>query len=121
MEAAPLVTLIAVALAVIVIALFLVTTTYQLHQVSSRLNTILAAVGEVGDKTAVLEPVISDIATDLIGANEAMDGAVRRLQERKGYVDPADPTAQRADHLGQPAPAGGSSVPAGPPPTTFSA
>lgn len=120
MEAAPLVTLIAVALAVIVIALFLVVTTYQLHMVSSRLNTILAAVGEVGDKTTPLEPVINDIANDLIGAHEAMDGAVRRLQERKGYVDPADPTAQRADHLGQPAPAGGS-VPAGPPPTTFSA
>ncbi len=120
MEAAPLVTLIAVALAVIVIALFLVVTTYQLHMVSSRLNTILAAVGDVGDKTTVLEPVITEISNDLTGANEAMDGAVRRLMDRKGYVDPADPTAQRADHLGQPAPAAGS-VPAGPPPTTFSA
>ncbi len=119
MEAAPLVTLIAVALAVIVIALFLVVTTYQLHMVSSRLNTILAAVGEVGEKTTPIEPVINDIANDLVGANEAMDGAVRRLMDRKGHVDPADPTAHRADHLGMPAPSGGS-VPAGPPPTTFS-
>ncbi len=118
MEAAPVVTLIAVALAVVVIALFLVVTTYQLHQVSSRLNTILAAVGDVGDKTSVLDPVISDIANDLTSAQEAMDGAVRRLMERKGHVDPADPTAHRADFLGQPASAE-ASVPPGPPPTTF--
>ncbi len=108
MEAAPVVTLIAVALAVIVIALFLVTVTYQLHQVSSRLNTILAAVGDVGEKTTVLEPVIQDIANDLTGAHEAMDGAVRRLMERKGHAEQANGAA---------APMG--SVPAGPPPTTF--
>jgi hypothetical protein len=107
MEAAPVVTLIAVALAVLVIALFLITVTYQLHQVSSRLNTILSVVVDVGEKTAPLEPVINEIATDLTGAHEAIDGAVARLKERKGYSDATNGAAP------------GAVPPSGPPPTTF--
>jgi hypothetical protein len=121
MEAAPVVTLIAVFLAIVVIAAFLITVTFQLHMVSSRLNKVLADVAAVGDKTTVLDPIIDEIAGDLTGANQGLDDAVGRLKERKGYTeDEAANGAVPAPHASSKAVQGRSaSTPAGPPPTTF--
>ncbi len=98
MEAAPLVTLIAVGLAIAVIAAFLLTVIYQLAQVFSRLNEILGAVGDVVEKTEVLDPVISEIKNDLAAGEGAISDAVERLKTRKGDPDAAahdgrEPTA----------------------------
>ncbi|MDP8967371.1 MAG: hypothetical protein M3N04_02100 [Actinomycetota bacterium] len=87
MEAAPLVTLIAVGLAIAVIAAFLLTVIYQLAQVFSRLNEILGAVGDVVEKTEVLDPVISEIKNDLAAGEGAISDAVERLKTRKGDPD----------------------------------
>ncbi|HWC26940.1 MAG TPA: hypothetical protein VG474_10180 [Solirubrobacteraceae bacterium] len=85
MEAAPIVTLIAVGLAIVVIAAFLITVIYHLYQVYSRLNTILGVVGSVIEKTSVLDPIISEISADLATGHAAIEGAVERLKLRKGY------------------------------------
>lgn len=87
MEAAPVVTLIAVFLAIAVIAAFLITVIYQLANVFSRLNTILGVVGTVVEKTEVLDPIISEISADLAGGNAAINDSVERLKVRKGYSE----------------------------------
>lgn len=107
MEAAPVVTLIAVGLAIVVIAAFLITVIYQLYQVYSRLNTILGVVGSVIEKTSVLDPIISEISADLAGGHAAIEGAVERLKLRKGYGDATEPEPQA-----QPEPAGVGATPA---------
>ena len=90
MEAAPLVTLIAVFAAIAVIAAFLITVIYQLSMVWQRLNIILGVVGQVIDKTAVLDPILSDIAANVEAGNQAVGGAVDRLKARKGVSEPTD-------------------------------
>lgn len=85
MEAAPLVTLIAVGIAIAVVAAFLITVAWQLYQVYSRLNTILGVVGTVIEKTEVLDPILSEISAGLAGGHEALDDAVERLKLRKGH------------------------------------
>lgn len=112
MEAAPLVTLIAVFLAIAVIAAFLITVVYQLAQVFSRLNTILGVVGQVIEKTEVLEPVLSEISNELAGGHGAIESAVERLKLRKGYSEPG------ADADREPAGVG-SSAPLEPPPSVY--
>lgn len=87
MEAAPVVTLIAVGLAIAVIAAFLITVIYQLANVFQRLNTILGHVGTVIEKTEVLDPIISEISADLAGGQDAIQHAVDRLKVRKGYSE----------------------------------
>lgn len=110
MAAAHVVLLIAVFLAVAVIAAFLITVTYQLHQVSSRLVTILGVIDQVVERTAPLESVITEISNDLGAGHQALEGAVQRLKERKGITTLP----------GEEAPAHGAPVvPAGPPPHTF--
>lgn len=116
MEAAPLVTLIAVFLAIAVIAAFLITVIYQLATVFSRLNTILGAVGTVVEKTAVLDPIISEIGANLAAGQGALDDAVERLKVRKGYSD-ADGAVEPTDDR---QPAGlGTSTPVDPQPGVY--
>lgn len=116
MEAAPVVTLIAVGLAIAVIAAFLITVIYQLANVFSRLNTILGVVGSVCEKTEVLDPVISEISANLEAGHEALADSVERLKVRKGYAGPesvAEPTGDRE-------PAGmGASTPVDPQPSVY--
>ena len=113
MEAAPLVFLITVFVAIGVIAAFLITVVYQLSQVWSRLNTILGVVGQVIEKTEVLDPVLSEISADLEAGNGAISGAVERLKLRKGYGEAASDAANRE-------PAGiGASTPLDPPPSVY--
>ena len=116
MEAAPVVTLIAVGLAIAVIAAFLITVIYQLATVFSRLNTILGVVGQVVEKTEVLDPIISEISANLAAGHEALDSSVEHLKVRKGYSDEApavEPTDDRQ-------PAGlGTSTPVDPQPGVY--
>lgn len=114
MEAAPLVTLIAVGLAIAVIAAFLLTVIYQLAQVFSRLNEILGAVGDVVEKTEVLDPVISEIKNDLAAGEGAISDAVERLKTRKG-----DPDAGSAAQNGRDRTGIGTSTDAAPPGSTY--
>ena len=113
MEAAPVVTLIAVFAAIAVIAAFLITVIYQLSMVWQRLNTILGAVGQVIEKTEVLDPIISDIAANVEAGNQALTGAVDRLKARKGYVSDGHGYGDRE-------PAGlGTSAAVDPPPNVY--
>ena len=115
MEAAPVVTLIAVGAAILVIAAFLITVIYQLATVFQRLNLILGAVGQVIEKTEVLDPIISDIAANVEAGNQALNGAVDRLKARKGIID-----GQPAEGYGDREPAGlGTSAPVDPPPSVY--
>ena len=116
MAAVHVLTLIVVFVAILVVAVWLMAVTYHLHQVSSRLNAILDAVNDVGEKTAVLDPVISEIAGDLAAGHEAVDGAVARLKDRHDYEEPAAREPARRDGAGEGPPG---SVPSGPPPFTF--
>ena len=96
MEAAPLVFLITVFVAIAVIAAFLITVVYQLSQVWSRLNTILGVVGQVIEKTEVLDPVLSEISANLEAGKGAIAGAVERLQLRKGHSEAPDANREPA-------------------------
>ncbi len=89
MEAAPLIMIIIFCLAIAVVAAFLIIVVTVLYQIWSRINTILGVVGEVVEKTEVLDPVIGEIKADLAGGQTAIEGAVERLKVRKGYSDDA--------------------------------
>jgi hypothetical protein len=113
MEAGPLVFLIITFVAIAVVAAFLITVVYQLSQVWSRLNTILGVVGQVIEKTAVLDPILSEISANLEAGNNAVTSAVERLKLRKGHGDVGPDSANRE-------PAGiGSSAPLDPPHSVY--
>jgi len=78
--------LIAVCLAIVVVATFLITVVTLLGQIWSRINTILGVVGGVIEKTEPLAPVIREIKEGLAGGEAAIVGAVERLKLRKGYA-----------------------------------
>ncbi|MEA2143241.1 MAG: hypothetical protein QOI64_1671 [Solirubrobacteraceae bacterium] len=114
MEAAQLVMLIAVCLAIVVIAAWLITVVTFLGLIWSRINTILGVVGGVVDKTVPLGPVIGEIKADIAGGEGAVVAAVERLKVRKGYTEP------RFDDDRDREPAGiGTSTDVAPPPSTF--
>ncbi len=87
MDLHKLVMLIAVGLAIVVIAAFLITVISLLAQIWSRINTILGVVGGVVEKTEVLEPVIDEIKAGMLGGEAVLTGAVERLKVRKGYSE----------------------------------
>jgi hypothetical protein len=89
METAQLVMLIAVCLAIVVVAAFLITVVTLLAQIWMRINTILGVVGGVVEKTAPLGDVIGEIKADLGAGEAAIVGAVERLKVRKGYREPS--------------------------------
>jgi hypothetical protein len=101
METAQLVMLIAVCLAIVVIAAFLITVVTLLGQIWSRINTILGVVGDVVDKTEPLGAVIGEIKSDIAGGEAAIVDAVERLKVRKGYSEP--PSAFDDDRDREPA------------------
>lgn len=87
MSAAPVVTLIGVALTVVVIALYLIGIALILKRVHARLVTILGAVVEVSEKSAPAGDVIAGINADLARGHSAVGAAVERLQERAAADD----------------------------------
>jgi len=90
MGPAPIVTLIAVALTVVVLAGYLITIALILKRVFGRLEIILGAVSEVTEKTAPAGEVIAAINADLAAGHAALDAAVLRLKERTGSAEDGD-------------------------------
>lgn len=80
------VTLFAVFLALAVIASYLIKIALILWNVIDRLRVILGAVVEVAENSRPMEPVMNDINRDLDAARQAFEGAVKRLEERRGPV-----------------------------------
>jgi len=116
METAQLVMLIAIILAIVVVATFLITVVTLLGQIWSRINTILGVVDGVVEKTEPLGPVIGEIKADLAGGEAAIVDAVERLKVRKGYSEPPSEFDDDRDRE----PAGiGTSTDVAPPPSAF--
>ena len=90
MAAAHVVFLIGITLAILAVALFLITVVFQLSMVWQRLNIVLGVVEGVVERTAVLDPIVSDIKGNLAAGEAAVVGAVGRLKERKGYTESSD-------------------------------
>jgi hypothetical protein len=117
MEPAQLVMLIAVCLAIVVIAVFLITVVTLLAQIWSRINTILGVVGGVIEKTEPLAPVIGEIKAGLAGGEEAIVDAVERLKLRKGFSDQESAVHHAGDR--EPAGIGTGSGDVAPPPSAY--
>jgi hypothetical protein len=81
------VTLIAVALALAVIASYLIKIALILWNVIDRLRVILGAVVAVAENSRPMEPVMNDINRDLDAARDAFEGAVKRLEQRRGPAE----------------------------------
>lgn len=82
MPATAIVTLIATAIAVAAIAIYLIAIGLILRRVFDRLESILPGVSAVTEKTAPAGEVIAAINADLAAGAEALQGAVERLRER---------------------------------------
>jgi len=116
METPQVIMLIAVILAIIVVATFLITVVTLLGQIWSRINTILGVVGGVVEKTEPLGAVFGEIKADLAGGEAAIVDAVERLKVRKGYSEP--PSAFDDDRDREPAGIG-TSTDVAPPSSAF--
>ena len=88
------VTLAAVALALAVIASYLIKIALILWNVIDRLRVILGAVVAVAENSRPMEPLMNDINADLDAARQAFEASVRRLEERRGPVREAEPAEQ---------------------------
>ena len=88
------VTLIAVALALAVIASYLIKIILILWNVIDRLRVILGAVVAVAENSRPMDPVMNEINSDLDAARQAFEGAVRRLEERYAPQREAEPAEQ---------------------------
>ncbi|HTN23483.1 MAG TPA: hypothetical protein VL120_05815 [Solirubrobacteraceae bacterium] len=78
------VTIIGVAAAVAVVALFLIAIVVELRRTHLQLVVILGAVAETVNQTDGLESVVSDIATDIAAGQAALLACVERLEQRLG-------------------------------------
>ena len=96
------VTLAAVALALAVIASYLIKIALILWNVIDRLRVILGAVVAVTENSKPMGPVMEDITADLAAAREAIEGAARRLEERHAprAPEPAQVASPSWSHWG---------------------
>jgi uncharacterized membrane protein YjjB (DUF3815 family) len=78
------VTIIGVAAAVAVVALFLIAIVVELRRTHLQLVVILGAVGETVNQTDGLEDVVAEIATDIAAGQAALLACVERLEQRLG-------------------------------------
>jgi hypothetical protein len=78
------VTLIGVAAAVVVIALFLIAIVVELRRTHLQLVTILGAVDETVENTDGLESIVAEISDDLAAGQAALADCVGRLEQRLG-------------------------------------
>jgi hypothetical protein len=87
------VTLIGVAAAVVVIALFLIAIIVELRRTHLQLITILGAVSETVTKTDGLDAIVTEISEDLAAGQAALADCVDRLEQRLGGAgDGASPS-----------------------------
>ena len=90
------VTIIGVAAAVAVVALFLIAIVVELRRTHLQLVVILGAVAETVNQTDGLEGVVSEIAADIATGQAALLACVERLEQRLGSegngVPPSTPS-----------------------------
>lgn len=84
MEAAHIVLLLAVTIAVGAIAGYLIAIVWHLRAVFRQLEVILGAVAEVVNQSEGLDRVIGEIARDLTASQQSVEACVARLDERAG-------------------------------------
>ena len=108
MGAAPAVTLVATALTVAVIAIYLILISIILKKVFGRLEIILGAVSGVSEKSAPAGEVIAAINSDLAAGHSALEDAVERLRERTDETEQLAPSgpARRGGSVAVPPPGG---------------
>lgn len=82
------VTLAIVALALAVVASYLIKIALILWNVIDRLRVILGAVVAVADGSRPMGQVMESITSDLEAAREALEGATKRLEERHAPATP---------------------------------
>ncbi len=96
MGAHAVVTLIATAFIVAVIAAYLIRIALILWHVIDRLVTILGAVNAVAQESQPMGAVIDDINNNLASGREAFESAVERLERRKPASEPEPTTGVSA-------------------------
>ncbi len=94
MGAHAVVTLAAVALALAVIASYLIKIILILWNVIDRLRVILGAVVQVAENSRPMEPIMNDINRDLDAARQVFEAAVKRVEERHAPAPSAAPAEQ---------------------------
>ena len=103
MGAHAVVTLAAVALALAVIASYLINIALILWNVIDRLRVILGAVVAVAENSRPMDSHMSDINADLDAARQVFEGALKRVQERHapaGQPEPAEQASPSWSHWG---------------------
>ncbi len=95
MEPSAAVFLLLVAVAVLVIAAYLIFVVATLYGVSRRLNIVLDSVDAVTEKALPAGPVLKEISRDLAGGREAIEACVERLQARQAQLPAAAPEPPR--------------------------
>ena len=96
MPAAGVVTIVAVVLIVLALVYYLVNTIVQLQKIAGGLDTVIASVGEILEKTAPVEPVVGDINDNLDAAVSALEGLLVKkagMTDAVGLVDGLYPGA----------------------------
>jgi hypothetical protein len=78
------VTLIGVAAAVVVVALFLIAIVVELRRTHLQLVVILGAVAETVNQTDGLDEIVSEIASDIAAGQAVLLECVERLEQRLG-------------------------------------
>jgi hypothetical protein len=95
------VTLIATAFIVAVIAAYLIQIALILWHVIDRLVVILGAVNGVAEESRPMGPVIDEINKNLSQGRERFEGAVKRLEERRApEPQAAEPVSPSWSHWG---------------------
>jgi hypothetical protein len=96
MPAAGVVTIVAVVLIVLALVYYLVNTILQLQKIATGLDTVIASVGEILEKTAPVAPVVDDINDNLDAAVSALEGLLVKkagMADAVGLVDGLYPGA----------------------------
>ena len=84
MPAAGVVTILAVALIVLTLVYYLVSTILELQKINKGLDEVIASVGEIVEKSAPVNDVVNDINANLDAAVGALEGL---LVKKAGMVD----------------------------------
>jgi hypothetical protein len=96
MPAAGVVTIVAVVLIVLALVYYLVNTILALQKIAAGLDTVIASVGEILQKTAPVAPVVEDINDNLDAAVSALEGLLVKkagMTDAVGLVDGLYPGA----------------------------
>jgi hypothetical protein len=91
------VTLIGVAAAVAVVALFLIAIVVELRRTHLQLVVILGAVSETVNQTDGLDEIVAEIASDVAAGQAVLAECVERLDQRLGAQGGGTPTQQGTD------------------------